>query len=53
MRATASPQRVLPRTAIILAAGAGVLVAVSLYLWARYGSAVFHEMIAAGLALCF
>jgi hypothetical protein len=54
MRATASPPlRSLPRTVMVLGAGAGVLAAVTLYLWARYGGAVFHEMIAAGLALCF
>jgi len=31
---------------------AGVLIAGTLALWAYYGTAVFFEMIAAGIALC-
>jgi hypothetical protein len=37
-------------------AGAGIvgaLVAATVLLWAHYGSAVFFEMIMAGLAFCF
>ena len=47
-----APRR-LPRTALVAAGAAGVLMASSLWLWARHGTAVFHEMIVAGLALCF
>ena len=32
---------------------AGVLIAATLALWAYYGTAVFHEMILAGIAMCF
>ncbi len=39
--------------AIAVAVVVGGLAALSLALWAYYGSAVFHEMIVAGLALCF
>ena len=35
------------------AAVAGVLLAVAVALWAHYGSAVFFEMIRAGIAMCF
>jgi hypothetical protein len=39
---------------LMLAAGVvGVLLAATLALWAHYGSAVFFEMIRAGLAACF
>jgi hypothetical protein len=40
---------------LVLAAavGAGMLLAAALALWAYYGSAVFYEMILAGLAACF
>jgi multidrug transporter EmrE-like cation transporter len=31
----------------------GVLMAGTVLLWAHYGSAVFFEMIAAGIAACF
>ncbi len=36
-----------------LAAGAGVLAAVSAALWAHYGTAVFYETILAGINACF
>jgi len=32
---------------------AGVLIAAAVVLWAHYGTAVFFEMIAAGIAACF
>ena len=32
---------------------AGVLIAATLVLWVHYGTAVFFEMIAAGIAACF
>jgi hypothetical protein len=39
-----------------LAIGAGVagaLIAATLALWGHYGTAVFYEMLAAGIAMCF
>jgi hypothetical protein len=42
------------RPAIWMAAGiTGAMVAGTILLWAHYGSAVFFEMIMAGLAACF
>jgi hypothetical protein len=38
---------------ITAAAAAGVLLVATVALWARYGTAVFYEMILAGLAACF
>ena len=38
---------------LILAAVAGVLVAAASALWAYYGSAVFFDMVVAGLQACF
>jgi len=39
--------------ALIIAAGVGGLVlAATLALWLHYGTAVFYEMILAGIALC-
>ena len=49
---SALPPRLRP--AVWLGAGlVGVLVAGTIALWAHLGSAVFFEMIAAGLAACF
>jgi hypothetical protein len=31
----------------------GALIAATLALWAHYGTAVFYEIIAAGIAACF
>jgi hypothetical protein len=42
----------LSRPLMIAAAVAGLLVAGTLALWLHYGTAVFYEMILAGLALC-
>jgi hypothetical protein len=40
--------------ALLIVAGAGaLLLAGTCVLWAHYGTAVFYEMIAAGLAACF
>jgi hypothetical protein len=39
------------RTAVWV--GAGALAFATVLLWAHYGSAVFFEMLAAGLASCF
>lgn len=49
-----APLRLRPVPRPILAAGGlfGVLVAATLGLWAYYGSAVFFEIIAAGIAAC-
>jgi hypothetical protein len=41
------------RPFVVLAAVAGLLVAATLVLWAHYGTAVFFEIIAAGIAVCF
>lgn len=40
------------RPLAITAGVAGVLIAGTLVLWAYYGTAVFYEMIAAGIAWC-
>jgi hypothetical protein len=37
---------------IILAGAGGLLLAGALALWLHYGTAVFYEMILAGIALC-
>ena len=41
------------RPFLAVGAVAGVLMAAALVLWAHYGTAVFFEMIAAGIAACF
>ncbi len=41
------------RPLAIVAAVAGALIAGTVALWAYYGTAVFHEMILAGIAMCF
>jgi hypothetical protein len=41
------------RPLLVVAAVAGVLIAATLALWAHYGTAVFLEIIAAGIAACF
>jgi len=50
--ATASALR-MSRPLIVVAAAVGLLLAGTVALWAHYGTAVFFEMIAAGLAACF
>ena len=45
--------RFASRPFLLTGAVAGVLVAATLGLWAVYGTAVFFEIIAAGLAACF
>jgi hypothetical protein len=47
LRATARP------FTIAAAIVAGMLAAAAVGLWVYYGSAVFYEMIVAGLAACF
>jgi hypothetical protein len=41
------------RPLLLAAAAAGALVAGTVALWAHYGTAVFYEMILAGIAACF
>ena len=45
--------RALSRPAVIAAALAVALIGATLVLWAHYGTTVFFEMIAAGIAACF
>jgi hypothetical protein len=40
------------RPLLIVAAVLGILLAGTVALWAHYGTAVFYEMIVAGLAAC-
>jgi hypothetical protein len=54
MLATSPPgRRFVPPARVIGATGAGVLLAAAVALWAHYGTAVFYEMILAGIAACF
>ena len=46
---TATPSRPL----VLFAGAAGIALAATIALWAHYGTAVFFEMIAAGIAACF
>ena len=41
------------RPLIGVAAAIGILLAGTIALWVHYGTAVFYEMIVAGLAACF
>jgi hypothetical protein len=51
---TASAGRVASHRVLLgLAAVAGLLVAATAALWAHYGTAVFYEMIVAGINACF
>jgi len=45
--------RALSRPAIAAAAVAMALIGAALALWAHYGTTVFFETIAAGIAACF
>lgn len=40
------------RPLVVVAGVAGVLVALALGLWTYYGTAVFFETVAAGIAMC-
>ena len=44
--------RILSRPAVAAIAVAAVLIGATLALWAHYGTAVFFETIAAGIAAC-
>jgi hypothetical protein len=43
----------ISRPLLIVAAVFGMLLAGTVALWAHYGTAVFYEMIVAGIAACF
>ena len=43
----------LSRPLLLLALGAGVIMAATLVLWAYYGTAVFFEAVRTGWAACF
>ncbi len=43
----------ISRPLLAVAAALGVMLAGTVALWAHYGTAVFYEMIVAGLAACF
>jgi hypothetical protein len=45
--------RALPGGMTAAVVAAGVLVAGALALWTYYGTAVFYEMVLAGIAACF
>jgi len=51
--ATLETPRLASRPFLLVGALAGVLIAGTLALWVLYGTAVFFEMIAAGIAACF
>jgi hypothetical protein len=42
----------LSRPLVLIAAVVGILLAGTVVLWAHYGTAVFYEMIVAGIAAC-
>ena len=46
------PQSILPRPVILAAMVVSLLLAIGIALWAHYGTAVFYEMVLAGIALC-
>ena len=52
MPETASAATSLLTRPLVLVAAAGIVLAGTLALWAHYGTAVFYEMIIAGIAAC-
>ncbi len=53
MRETSIPTSSVPRPVVAaLAALGGVLIAGTLLMWMHFGTAVFYEIIAAGIAAC-
>ena len=42
----------LSRPLMLIAAALGIVLAGTVALWAHYGTAVFYEMIVAGIAAC-
>jgi hypothetical protein len=53
MPEAASLRRPVSRPFLAVAAVFGVFCAAALLLWAHYGTSVFFDMIAAGIAACF
>jgi hypothetical protein len=53
MSAAVDTPRSVSRPALLAGGVAGALVAATLVLWVYYGTAVFFETIAAGIAACF
>ncbi len=51
--AALSSPRLMSRPFLLVAGVCGVLIVATLGLWAHYGTAVFFEVIAAGIAACF
>jgi hypothetical protein len=47
-----APTPQISRQLLLIVAVVGVLLAGTVALWAHYGTAVFYEMIVAGLAAC-
>ena len=50
---TVTPQSPAPRAVLLAAGVAGIAFAGAIALWAHFGTAVFYEMILAGIAACF
>ena len=50
---TLDAPRLSSRPFLLVGAVFGVLIAGTLVLWVHYGTAVFFEVIAAGIAACF
>lgn len=50
--AASTPIPQVLRPLLLIAAVAGILLAGTVALWAHFGTAVFYEMIVAGLAAC-
>ena len=42
----------LSRPLMLIAAALGIVLAATMALWVHYGTAVFYEMIVAGIAAC-
>lgn len=53
MRTIALPNRPPLHTIAAIVAATGILAALAVVLWARYGSAAYYEQMAAGLGICF
>ena len=51
--AAVNSPRFASRAALLVGAVCGALIAATLVLWVHYGTAVFFEIIAAGVAACF
>jgi hypothetical protein len=51
--AAAEAPRLLSRPFLLVGLVSAVLIGATLALWANYGTAVFFEIIAAGIAACF